>query len=238
MCKRLINAFLVFILAVGHNRTANAGVFATELTQLLNHGQLIMSYIRQGTQLSNELNMYAEQIRNGQALPMHFYGTINSDLTQLAAIVQGGQALAYSLGNLDAQFRATFPGYGTNSNRYFASYKSWSTTALNTLEGTLRAAGLQGSQLTSEEAVLNSLRAQAQAPNGEVRAVQVMSDIAEQQTEQLMKLRQIMLADLSSKQAYQAAQLQKDAARTAATEQFFAPTATNGDSRAFGAGTH
>ena len=48
-----------------------------------------------------------------------------------------------------------------------------------------------------------------------------MGDIAEQQTEQLMKLRQIMLADLSSKQAYQAAQIQKDAATTAATEQFF-----------------
>ena len=48
-----------------------------------------------------------------------------------------------------------------------------------------------------------------------------MTDIAEQQTQQLMKLRQIMLADLSSKQAYQAALLQQDAANKAATEQFF-----------------
>jgi hypothetical protein len=53
-----------------------------------------------------------------------------------------------------------------------------------------------------------------------------------------MKLRQIMLADLSSKQAYQAAQIQKDAAATAATEQFFTPSSTTGDNRAFGVGSH
>jgi hypothetical protein len=47
-----------------------------------------------------------------------------------------------------------------------------------------------------------------------------------------------MLADLSSKQAYQAAQIQKDAATTAATEQFFSPSSTSGDSRAFGVGSH
>lgn len=215
-----------------------AGAFATEFTQLLNHGQMVMSYIRQGTQLSNELRMYSEQIRNGLPLPSHTYGTINTDLTALSSIVQGGQALAYSLTNLDAQFRHTFTGYGTSPNSYFANYKGWATTALDTLRGTLRAAGLQGSQLASDEAVLNALRAQAQSPNGEVRAIQVMGDIAEQQTEQMMKLRQIMLADLSSKQAYEAAQIQKDAATTAATEQFFNPSATTGDSRAFGAGSH
>src|SRR3954464_7013032 len=217
---------------------ARAGAFATEFTQLLNHGQMVMSYIRQGTQLSNELSMYSEQIRNGLALPSHFYGTLDTDLTALSSIVQGGQALAYSLANLDTQFRNTFTGYGTSPNRYFANYKGWATTALDTLQGTLRAAGLQGSQLASEQAVLNTLRSQAQSPNGTVRAIQVMSDIAEQQTEQLMKLRQIMLADLSSKQAYQAALIQQDAAGKAATEQFFKGSGVSSDGRTFRPGTH
>ena len=34
-----------------------AGAFATEVTQLLNHAQLVLQYIRQGTQLANELRM-------------------------------------------------------------------------------------------------------------------------------------------------------------------------------------
>jgi conjugal transfer/entry exclusion protein len=65
-----------------------------------------------------------------------------------------------------------------------------------------------------------------------------MTDIAEQQTQQLMKLRQIMLADLSSKQAYQAALLQQDAANKAATEQFFTNSAVSSDGRTFRPGTH
>ena len=92
---------------------------------------------------------------------------------------------------------------------YFTQYRNWATAALDTIRGTLRAAGLQGSQLSSEQAVLSTLRSQAAQPNGAVRAIQVMTDIAEQQTQQLMKLRQIMLADLSSKQAYQAALLSR-----------------------------
>lgn len=236
--RKCLTYLVTVFLIVQRPAEMKAGAFATEFTQLLNHGQMVMSYIRQGTQLSNELSMYNEQIRNGLALPSHMYGTINTDLTALSTIVQGGQALAYSLSNLDSQFRNTFTGYGTSPNRYFANYKGWASTALDTLRGTLRAAGLQGSQLSSEEAVLSALRTQAQSPNGTVRAIQVMGDIAEQQTEQLMKLRQIMLADLSSKQAYQAAQIQKDAASTAATEQFFTPSSTTGDSRAFGVGSH
>lgn len=236
--RKCLTLSFVFILLFQYPLEVRAGAFATEFTQLLNHGQMVMSYIRQGTQLSNELSMYAEQMRNGQALPSHIYGAINTDLTALSSIVQGGQALAYSLSNLDTQFRNTFTGYGATPNRYFANYKGWANTTLDTLRGALRAAGLQGSQLSSEESVLATLRNQAQSPNGAVRAIQVMGDIAEQQTEQLMKLRQIMLADLSSKQAYQAAQIQKDAATTAATEQFFTPSSTSGDSRAFGVGSH
>ena len=236
--RKCVTYLVTVLLIIQRPAEMKAGAFATEFTQLLNHGQMVMSYIRQGTQLSNELSMYAEQIRNGLALPSHIYGTINTDLTALSTIVQGGQALAYSLANLDTQFRNTFTGYGTSPNRYFANYKGWANTTLDTLRGTLRAAGLQNSQLSSEEAVLSTLRTQAQSPNGAVRAIQVMGDIAEQQTEQLMKLRQIMLADLSSKQAYQAAQIQKDAAGTAATEQFFTPSSTTGDNRAFGVGSH
>jgi P-type conjugative transfer protein TrbJ len=57
-----------------------------------------MQYIRQGTQVANELNMYADMLKNTQPLSAHTFGAITNDLNQLAGIVQGGQALAYSLG--------------------------------------------------------------------------------------------------------------------------------------------
>jgi P-type conjugative transfer protein TrbJ len=200
---------------------ARGGAFATEITQLLNQAQLIMSYLRQGQQLVNELNMYSDMLRNAKNIPNQRFGPIQADLNSLAQIVQGGRALAYSLGNLDQQFRMTFPGYRTTPMAYYLNYKSWSQTSLDTTLGTLRAAGLQGQQLQSEQAIVNSLQGMSQTADGRMQALNVMGQIAEQQVQQMMKLRELMLADMSSKQAYQAATIQQQSANEAATEWFF-----------------
>ncbi len=233
MRKRLIALLILSGIAVQAPQPAEAGVFATEVTQLLNHAQLAMTYIRQGLQLQNEIKMYTDMLRNVKQLPNQTFGPITSDLNALAAIVQGGQALAYSLGNLDVQFRNTFRGYGTTPNTYYVQYRNWSQTSLDTTLGSLRAAGLQGQQLQSEQAVLNSLRGMASNSDGRMQALQVMGQIAEQQVQQLMKLRELMLADMSSKQAYQAAVIQKQAANEAASEWFFSAGHATSDGRGF-----
>jgi hypothetical protein len=52
----------------------------------------------------------------------------------------------------------------------------------------------------------------------------------------LMKLRELMLADLSSKQTFQASVIQQQAASEAATERFFTFSPTNTDGRGYHAG--
>jgi P-type conjugative transfer protein TrbJ len=226
----------VIILSVQSPQRADAGAFATELTQLLNHAQLVMQYIRQGTQLANELNMYANMVRNTNGLSAQTFGSVMNDLNALAGIVQGGQALAYSLGNLDQLFRQTYPGYGYNSGAYYTQYRNWSQTSLDTTLGTLRAAGMQGQQLQNEQSVLTALKASLQSTNGQQEALQALGDVSEQQVEQLMKLRQLMMADMSSKQAYQAAMIQQHAASEAAAQQFFTYRPATSDGQKFGPG--
>jgi P-type conjugative transfer protein TrbJ len=85
----------------------------------------------------------------------------------------------------------------------------------------LRAAGLQGQQLSNAQSVLAQLRTMSTGAGGQMQAVEVGNQIAEQQVEQLMSLRQLMLTDLQSKQAYQAEQIQKEQADQAALEQLF-----------------
>jgi P-type conjugative transfer protein TrbJ len=220
MRKRVI-VMLLLAVSVQSPPTAEAGAFATEFTQLLNHGQLVMEYIRQGEQLANEIKMYEDMLRNVKNMPNQVFGPISADINALATIVQGGRALAYSLGNLDQIFRQTYTGYGYNARAYYPNYKTWSQTSLDTTLGALRAAGLQAQQLQSEQAVLNSLRGMAQSSDGRMQALQVLGQISEQQVQQLMKLRELMLADLSSKQAFQASVIQQQAAEEAATERFF-----------------
>jgi type IV secretion system protein TrbJ len=226
----------VIILSVQSPQRADAGAFATELTQLLNHAQLVMQYIRQGTQLANELNMYANMVRNTNGLSAQTFGSVMNDLNALAGIVQGGQALAYSLGNLDQLFRQTYPGYGYNSGAYYTQYRNWSQTSLDTTLGTLRAAGMQGQQLQNEQSVLTALKVSLQSTNGQQQALQALGDVSEQQVEQLMKLRQLMMADMSSKQAYQAAMIQQHAASEAAAQQFFMYSPATSDGQKFGPG--
>src|SRR5215471_17303110 len=101
---------MLLAISVQKPQPAEAGAFATEVTQLLNHAQLVLEYTRQGEQLANELNMYADMLRNSRQLGRHIFGSIAGDINALGRIVQGGRAPAYSLGNLDATFRTTFPG--------------------------------------------------------------------------------------------------------------------------------
>ena len=236
MRKSLIAVFVLFAVTMQGPPRAEAGAFATEYTQLLNHAQLIMQYLRQAEQLAEAIKQTTDMIKNSKLLPGQIFGPISNDLNALAAIVQGGQALSYSLANLDSLFRARFPGYGYSSTGYYVRYRNWSQTSLDTTLGALRAAGLQGQQLQSEQSVLNSLRSMAQSTNGRMEALQVMGQISEQQVQQLMKLRELMMADMSSKQSYQAAVIQKQAASEAATEKFFNWTPEVSDGTKFQSG--
>src|SRR6202051_4736003 len=141
MRKVIIAIVTVFTLALQIPQPARGGACATEITQLLNHAQLIMQYLRQAEQLAEAVKQTTDMLKNSRILPGQVFGPISSDLNALASIVQGGQALSYSLANLDSQFKARFPGYGYSGHGHFTPYRSWSQTSLDTTLGALRAAG-------------------------------------------------------------------------------------------------
>jgi type IV secretion system protein TrbJ len=216
----------------GFPRKAEAGVplpFATEVTQLLNHVELINQDIQQVQMVANQIQQYQNMLTHTLNFPNQLFGPVMNDLVQLGSIVQKGQAIAYSMGNLDGIFTQRFPGYRLVSRNYGQQYKSWGQTALDSTRGALDAAGLQSSQLQSEQAVLNGLRSMSETSQGRMQAIQAGNQISEQQVEQLMKLREIMLADLQSKAAYQSSQVQQQLTNQANSDAFFAPARITSD---------
>src|SRR5258705_4298400 len=202
MKRVVVFTVVLSLLFLGVPAPTDAGVvagMATEWTQILNHVQLIMGYIRQGLQLENELKQYEEQLKQGRVLPQQLFGPIQQDSSQLAQVVQGGQALAYSMGNLDAQFRNTFPGYSFRTSGYFNDYKKWSQTSLDTTMNSLRAVGLHGQQLNNAQTVLAQLRTMSTGAGGKMQAVEGGNQIAGQQAGQLRGSRQLMLVGFQSK---------------------------------------
>jgi len=231
---KFISSFVVAALlaaTLGFPQTAHAGVglFATEITQLLNHIELIDQYIQQVQMVETGFQQYENMLTHTLNIPNQLFGPIQNDLVQLAGVVNGGQAIAYSMANLDGTFRQRFPGYGVISRNYGQQYQVWGQTSLDSILGALKAAGLQHSQMQNEQSVIDGLRTMSQSSQGRMQAIQVGNQVAEQQVEQLMKLRELMLADMQSKAGYQSTEIQQKLTKQANLDAFFGPVQITSD---------
>jgi P-type conjugative transfer protein TrbJ len=208
------------------------GVFATEYTQILNYVELAGQLEKQVLMVENQLNQLADMAKHGITITDQLFGTVASDINNLNQIVKTGESLSYTMSNLDGSFRLRFPGYSSSTN-YGQSYQTWSQTTLDSTLGALNAAGLQNSQFNSDEALLKTLQGQSQSAVGRMQAIEVGNQIAENQSEQLMKLRQLMMADMQSKASYQGALVQAEATKQANSDQFFGQTQVTSDGVSF-----
>jgi type IV secretion system protein TrbJ len=68
---------------------------------------------------------------------------------------------------------------------------------------------------------LSNYDSMSQGAGGELEATQVGSQIAEQQVQQLMKLRQLMMTDMQTKAAFQAQQVMEDQHNKEALQNFW-----------------
>src|SRR6266699_1724343 len=171
----IASLFLIAELANTPPAVHAAAPFATEFTQGLNYGELLSIDLTAAQQLANEIQELQNSIRNLVVIPNQIFGPIQADIDSLASIVQGGFSLAYSMANLDAQFTNVFKGFsGFTPSNYYGNYQNWSQTSLDTTLGTLKAAGLQGQQLQSEQGVLNSLKSSLQGTDGRLEALHAL----------------------------------------------------------------
>lgn len=192
-----------------------------QVMQQLEYAKQLLQYAIQVQQLSDAVK---NTLHGGPAALTN----VSGDLAQLASVVQGGQALAYSLANQDVVFRTTFPGYQSTyglapaRGSYQSKYAQWAQTSLATTQGVLRGVGLQGKMLASEQGVLSILR-RLSASNLLNRndAINLSSQLAAEQISQLEKLRELQLQDMTSKAAYQGYVIQRQATSEAATQHFF-----------------
>jgi P-type conjugative transfer protein TrbJ len=213
-------------------RAGVPGLFATEYTQLLNYAELVGQLEKQVVMVENQLTQIADMTKHGLTITDQLFGTVGSDIANLRQIVNTGQALSYTMSNLDGAFRARFPGYSSTTN-YGQAYEQWSQTSLDSTLGALQAAGLQNSQFDSDTALLKTLQNQSTSSVGRMQALEVGNQIAENQSEQLMKLRQLMMADMQSKAAFQGAQIQADATKQANSDMFFGQNQVTSDGVTF-----
>jgi P-type conjugative transfer protein TrbJ len=202
-----------------------------------------LEYAKQLLQYAIQVQQLADAIKNTTHGGPAALSNVSADLSLLANAVQGGQAIAYSLGNQDVVFRTMFPGYqpvlapAPALGTYQSRYAQWAQTSLATTQGILRGIGLQGKLLATEQGVLSVLRSLS-ASNLLNRndAINLSGQLAAEQIGQLQKLRELQLEDMTSKAAYQGYVIQRQSASEAATQHFFNYTPEVSDGTTFQAG--
>jgi type IV secretion system protein TrbJ len=134
----------------------------------------------------SQIQLLADAIKNSKFNSAQTFWNIGADLSALAGIVQGGRAIAYSLGDLDAVWQKTYPGYASYARTgYYTRYQNWAQTTLDTEIGAMRAAGLQGQELNNEVSLITNLESQSESADGRLLALNVLTQMADQQTQQM-----------------------------------------------------
>jgi type IV secretion system protein TrbJ len=202
-------ALAILALATAQGNAGGALTGATEMTQLLNNGELIALVGKSGEQINNQitqitqlaeqiqnqLKIYQNMLQNTAQLPDHVWGDVEGDLNRLRDVINQGQSISFSMGNIDDELHQRFKSYASlksdlpNAASYSATYQTWSDTNRDTIGGTLRAANLTAKQFDSEESTMDELRSMSKSADGQMKALQVGHQIAAQEVAQMQKLR-------------------------------------------------
>lgn len=178
---------------------------STEVTQIINMMQLIQSYeqqvqayVRQGVQVEAEL-------KNLISNPTSLMGDdVGNMINTIGRIYNGGQSIGYSLAQIDQNFARTFKS--PTAGNLAKMFTSWHQTNTDTLQSALRAVGAQRDNYASSQAALTDLYNRSQATNGNLDALQTLSQINVRQIQELQSLKELMATQTTAATTYMASQ--------------------------------
>lgn len=240
--KKLV--IILVLLALFAPNEVNAQVTCTncgtEVTQLLNNIQMVKQVITSAQQLQAELNMYKNMVTNSEAVPNHIWGKAIQDINKVNALLQQSQAIAHTSSNIDDQYANKYSTYKNylakqmNGQDWDDKYDQWSKETSDNMLYTMKALGLQSTQMDDDDAVMQQLQNLSQTSEGRMQALQVGNMIAAQSMRQLQKLEKLMMINTQMQANYLATQQDKEAAIDAARQKFFAfKTIPNNNGRRF-----
>jgi P-type conjugative transfer protein TrbJ len=225
LAGRTTTASLIVMLGIlaGFSSRAFAGTVAgfggsTEITQLLNNVQLVMSYATQAEQLETQLKNLARQ---SDAVNTNPLGYIN----KLAATVEQGQALGLSSARIASKLELAYGAdYSKNAPYSARDYETVMKTTNDSIRGAMRSVGVQQGEMESEADAILKLKSLSGSSEGNLQVQQTGNQIALEQVQQLQKLRAMNMAQSQAMNARMLAVQQQEAHQRAESDNFFGKT--------------
>jgi len=194
------------------------------MQQLLGYAKQLQQVETQLQQYSTQLQQYANMVQNTVAVPQQVYSSAMSDMQRVQNIMNTGSQLSFSNPGASVGTFSSFlnsasaiPG---NLTAQAQQYVAWSNQAKDGITAAMNAIGAQNGQLTTDNATMNQLQAQAGFAQGQMQAIQNSAEIAAQGVREMEKLRQLMMAQIQLQANQQSIQAQQDAEDQAKWQNF------------------
>ena len=147
---------------------------------------------------------------------------INATMAQVDQLAQQGQALAYTLRNVDAQFGQTFPGWRVSTTMP-ADMRAQSERTLATLRGALNAVNATAQQFPVAAANLETMKSRMGSVPSTQQAAELNGAIGIQGAEELALLRQQLATHQNAQLVATAQQINHELQGAAWQQAYMAP---------------
>lgn len=182
-------------------------------------GKLITQLTRQAQQLAVARAHLQAQLDDMRKLASPNLRAINTAMAAIDGLTRQGQAISYSLANVDMQFGATFAGYATYPSLRTTT-RTQNERTLATLRGVLNAANASAQQFPVSSATLNAMKGQLRAITSAQQAAELNGSIGIVTAEEITLLRQQLAAQANAHAVTLANQVNRDLQGAAAAAAF------------------
>ncbi len=209
---RLPILFLLSIINTSSFAIGDPFTYLNYLEDLKTAANSAISLSNQAQQINNQIQNIRYQAQNSGHVSNYQYNRITQLMQQMDQMTNQGQSISYNASNIDKQFRAHYPDYSSHDNpqNYQRSYKNWNATTLNTINNTMQSNGMAAGDFQHESQLMNQLREQGQTATGRMQVMQVSTEIASENVNQLQELKRITLSQANAQNAYMAYRVSKE----------------------------
>ena len=218
-CAALV-ALTIAVALVAGTPVATEGQFAVvDATNLVQNTitalKAIESVINEVQMIANQVKQIEDMVRNSKNIGRAIWDNeALPRLIRLGRVIEQEQAIAYTMANVDSVFRQRYPGYRPITD-WSREYQTWTRTTLDTIRGVLNSARMHAEDFATEQARIRALQGMSESAEGRMQALQAGNMMAAEQLQQLVKLRQLILAQSNAQSVYMANQTNHDAQRAA-----------------------
>lgn len=184
-------------------------------------------YVESVQQTLNSIKQLENQARNLAKLNDLDWGNTEEQLRTLANIAAQGQAMTYSVDNLNQRWTAQFKGYDAYKAQSEADsqtteqYKKWGTTLTDTSKNALMVANKMAKLQADDQQHLNTIESHTRSAKGAVQVSQATNELLLQTITSLQKIQTLIQTDISMTATSIATEQDRLDARRAETDKWY-----------------